>query len=598
MHPMIIPKIREIVKNWVFWLIIITGIAIILRSFPAWTNATWGCDFGIYYGLTNSFVETKELFSTYAGWGDSYQYFPVLYVITGITHFITGIDVLTIMPKIIPIIGGLTVPILYFIVLELIKDKRVALISAALLSIATFHVYQTSHAAPLTVGHFFMLLSLYFFIKYMKKKTYIAPLLLSTGLLVLSHHFTTYFYIVSITFILFANMLAKHKTDKNDMWNLAYVSCAASLTFGYWALIAKPVFYGFMQGNMSLSSYQIIVLYYIFLFGGFIALLMKNKHFQNVLPIHRNKIFSLKTKVSIFFIILVVASVYASVNGVPGVYAKITPLALFYSLPMLLFISLSLSGFSVLKKTRGGILIMGWTFALSASFFYSLLSGGLLPDRHLEYLVIPLCIPAAISIVEIIEGLNGLNVKNLFLNPSVLPKLTRHHTKHMLAIVVVACMGISNIMAIYPTIDALDTIDERVSQPCINVLDWMNGNVSASSVVASDHRISMLLWAEDFNITMGKTNLTWTAENWTACLPELEELNITYIFIDDIMNEIVVNIDVGKYYHVSNESYDKFTMKPFELIYRNATANNLGEEIHWAEVYAINISHIENYSTI
>lgn len=598
MHLMVMPKIREIVKNWFFWLLIITGIAIAIRSFPAWTNATWGCDFGIYYGLTNSFVETKELFNIYTGWGNSYQYFPVLYVITGITHFITGIDVLIIMPKIIPIIGGLTVPIIYFIVLELIKDKRIALISAALLSIATFHVYQTSHAAPLTVGHFLMLLSLYFFIKYMKKKTYTTPLLLSTGLLVLSHHFTTYFYIVSITFILFANMLAKHRTDKNDMWNLAYVSCASSLAFGYWAFIAKPVFYGFMQGNMSLSSYQIIGLYYVFLFGGFIALLMKNKHFQNVLPIYRNKTFSLKTKVSVFFIILVVASVYASINGVPGVYAKITPLALFYSLPMLLFISLSLSGFSGLKKTRGGILIMGWIFALSASFFYSLLSGKLLPDRHLEYLIVPLCIPAAISIVEIIEGLNGLNVKNLFLNPSVLPKLTHHHIKYMLAIVVVACMGISNIMAIYPTIDALDTIDERVSQPCISALGWMNGNVSASSVVASDHRISMLLWAEDFNITMGKTNLTWTANNWTACLSELKELNITHIFIDDIMEEIVVNIDVGKYYHMSNESYDKFTMKPFELIYRNATVNNLGEEMHWAEVYAINISHIENYSTI
>ena len=76
-------KLKELSKNWIFWLIVITGIAIFLRSLPAWTNAAWGCDFGIYYGLTNSFVESGELFNQYSGWGSSYQYFPVLYAITG-----------------------------------------------------------------------------------------------------------------------------------------------------------------------------------------------------------------------------------------------------------------------------------------------------------------------------------------------------------------------------------------------------------------------------------------------------------------------------------------------------------------------------------
>ena len=117
-------NLRELTSNWVFWLIIITIAAVIIRSIPAWTNAAWGCDFGIYLGLTKSFVESGELYNPYYGWGGSYQYFPVLYAITGLAHWITSIDVLVLMPKIAPIFGGLTVLIFYFLVYELIKDKK------------------------------------------------------------------------------------------------------------------------------------------------------------------------------------------------------------------------------------------------------------------------------------------------------------------------------------------------------------------------------------------------------------------------------------------------------------------------------------------
>ena len=74
-------KISVFEKYWFFWLLLFTVIAIILRSIPAWTNAAWGCDFGIYYGLANSFVKSGELFNQYYGWGSSYQFFPVLYAV-------------------------------------------------------------------------------------------------------------------------------------------------------------------------------------------------------------------------------------------------------------------------------------------------------------------------------------------------------------------------------------------------------------------------------------------------------------------------------------------------------------------------------------
>ncbi|MEA3458435.1 MAG: glycosyltransferase family 39 protein [Candidatus Thermoplasmatota archaeon] len=594
MRQQFISKLRALANNWAFWLILITGAAIFIRLLPALLNAAWGCDFGIYYGLTNSFVENKALFNQYDGWGSTYQYFPVLYAITGIAHWATGIEVLSILPKLAPIFGGLTIAILYFIVFELMKNRRIALLSAMLLAIATFHVYQTSHAAPLTVGHFFMLLSMYFFIRYIKKKEFIVPLLASTFLLILSHHFTTYFYIISITFILFASIASKQTTKKTNLHILTYVSIASALAFGYWAFVAKPVFYSFMQGNMFLPSYQIILLYYVFLYGGSLAFLTKKKYAEKLFSFPQFEMISRKTKIAVFFITLLALSSYATIMGIPGVYIKITPLALLYSLPMLLLVSLSLAGFSDLKKTNGGIFIRGWSIALLLSFLYSLVSSNFFPDRHLEYLIVPLCIPAAIVVKEMLEGRKEQDIKKASLR--LVQPVLKHPHINVMAVIVVGIMCISNIMVAYPTIDALNSIDERVSQPCINTFEWMEGNISNVSVVASDHRLSMILWAEDFNITYGETNRTWTAENATVCFSELKELNVTHIVIDDIMRETVININVGKYYHMSNESYEKFASEPFELIYRNATVNDIGEELHWVEVYKVNKSYFDIYN--
>jgi len=134
----ILNRVRALSKNWKFLLLLITAVAIIIRSLPGWTSPAWGGDFGIYYGLTNSFIDTKSFYNPYLGWGASYQYFPVLYVITGIAHWITGIDVITIMPRLIPIFGGLSVGIFYFVVYELLNNRRSALLAASFFAVLPF----------------------------------------------------------------------------------------------------------------------------------------------------------------------------------------------------------------------------------------------------------------------------------------------------------------------------------------------------------------------------------------------------------------------------------------------------------------------------
>ena len=60
MKEMLKDKLKNIHKSWIFWILVVTLIAIIIRSIPAWTNEAWGSDFGIYFGLTKDFVKTGE----------------------------------------------------------------------------------------------------------------------------------------------------------------------------------------------------------------------------------------------------------------------------------------------------------------------------------------------------------------------------------------------------------------------------------------------------------------------------------------------------------------------------------------------------------
>jgi hypothetical protein len=46
---------------------------------------------------------------------------------------------------------------------------------------------------------------------------------------------------------------------------------------------------------------------------------------------------------------------------------------------------------------------------------------------------------------------------------------------------------------------------------------------------------------------------------------------------------------------MTNDSYLKFKQEPFKLVYRNATMNQNQEEVHWAEVYRVNWTFMEQH---
>ncbi len=543
-----------------YYLIIITIIAITIRTIPLLLHSSWGSDFGIYYGLTNSFVETKQLINPYDGWGSTYQYFPVLYVMAGALHWITGISTKVALGWIAPIMGGLTITILYFVVRELFRERKIAFISSILLATSILHIYQTSHAAPLVVGHFFMLLSIYFYIKYIKQHKYFIPLALSSLLLILSHHFTTYFYILTITIITFFLVADDEKTFKRL---LIYLASLTTVTFLYWAYIATPVYEKYMF-MFNISPIIIIIVYYIGITVGYF--MFRHRHIITIFKKwERDKIrVHNKHFITYFTILITIAFSSLIITYYSGVPLTITTILI--SIPSFLIITFSFFGYSYVKKMDNGRFIIAWTLAILTSFIVSISADVLYPDRHLEYLIIPICIAAAIGLYHI--------------------KIDK--SKRLL---IISFIIISNTLVAYPTIETLEIVDEGISEPCFALMEWMQGNVSNTSVIMSDHRLSVLAWSYGFNSTFDswkniKLEHLWVANTTNPdVIKELKHFNITHIIIDCVMHDTVVNVAVGNYDIMTNTSYNKFKIPPFILLYRNATYNEEGEETYWAELY-------------
>jgi hypothetical protein len=144
-------------------------------------------------------------------------------------------------------------------------------------------------------------------------------------------------------------------------------------------------------------------------------------------------------------------------------------------------------------------------------------------------------------------------------------------------------------------------MDESIPNETANAIQWIRDNLDRNtSVIATDLRLSKMIWAEGINATFEQTNTTWTGDTWVDCVADFKGYTenprkVTHILIDDVMREISVNIHVLQSVYMTNESYLKFSEEPFKLVYRNATVNEDNEETHWAEVYSVNWTFMKQY---
>ncbi len=594
-------------------LFIVIVFAFLLRSIPAWTNAAWGNDIGVYYGLTNSFVKYGTIFNTYEGWGGSYEYFPILYILGGVVHILTGLSIMKSLTYTAPVFGALTALLIYFIVNDLFANRRLALISAAFVAVNPIHLYQTSHAAPLTIGHFFMLSSLYFFLRYSRKKRFLIPLVLTSALLIMSHHLTTYMYIISLGgMILFRN--AFNPKGNEDLKNqMLYLLGFTITAFSYWLIVAGRYFSSFMKSGTQMLPLAVVIAFYVALM--FMLLMSDNlrKYLSKIKkPEYTGNNDSQILSVCVLLMVIVMVA-GAHFITIPGTTAKLNWKVVFISLPLVIILAFTVLGLKYIWISEARAYILGWLIAITLSASIALITGNrvLFPDRHFEYLMEPLSIVAGLGVYsyyrkgleyrdrmgKVVEDRSKLKGPILsFRQPFIRSSSAFKGFISVTVILVIISSGISS----YPMRESVGGYNEDYSHEFMSVLDWMFSNLDKNLTVAADHRLAQVIYGkgEFRNLTYeDDVHWLWFAEDWRDCLNELNTTNqtrlppVSFIVIDHIMLDVGVQEKVGVVPEpMTPASYAKFSQYPFNLLYRNATdKNNDGIDEQWAEVFKVEI---------
>jgi hypothetical protein len=386
------------------------------------------------------------------------------------------------------------------------------------------------------------------------------------------------------------------KTIRHDV---IYLLGASTATFLYWNLVATPVYKGFMShgivlGNIVFSTEMTIALFYL-VFGGLLCITWG---IRRVWPYDEKKVVLKKSSPILFFGVflgLIVLLGIVFLFPLPWAQLYFTPKSIAYALPLLVVITLGVLGLKQVKCVSNWQIIGGWFSALFLSFVYGFLSlnSTLLPHRHLEYIVAPLLIFSVYGLYS----LSRYDYSFLASWKSILLK-----KRQLLYPFAVMLLVASNAASVYPSYLAWESLDESyetITTDNLAAIYWLDDQVDHnSSVIAADHRLALLAEAVGFNTTQDKTAYLWNSSNISDFYYELTGFannysRVTHIIVDSLMRDSVVHIGFdGRKAFMTNASYDKFCVSPFELIYRNATYNRDSEVVHWTEVYFVNWSQM------
>jgi hypothetical protein len=247
------------------YIMLILIIALLLRLYPTLISGMpFSTDGWPIIRNTELLIENTPVSLT-SGIFDSYNNFwPANSIFGAILSLITNLPPLYAMALGIPVVASLTIPIFYLLTKKITENRKIALISAILLSTAFPYALFTAGVTKETFANpIYISLILIFLLKHSWKTTALFSIM--SGALVLSHHLTAFLTIVilsSLTIALFVskrNLQEKTNTNKS---NVLYIAILMTIALLYFALYAYP---GFkisitLSDLLAVGAYQIAVI--------------------------------------------------------------------------------------------------------------------------------------------------------------------------------------------------------------------------------------------------------------------------------------------------------------------------------------------------
>jgi hypothetical protein len=567
-------------------------LLVVLALEPFLSYALFGSDTGEYYYLTHALVTSGTLphGSTYSGWGTAYPDFPGTFLLAGAASESLGVGVFNGLTVVVPVVAALSVLPLFLLFRRLYPNDTVALLGAGFASVAMPRMFSLAHPAPLALGDFLCVGALWMLVESRRDPRWLVALAPISGALIVSHHLSSYFFVIAgLGGIVLSELWRPGLWSRRlPVREFAFFGAFVTATFAYWfygtsEFVAKVLL--FSLGGSSLVGFAAFEAFGLIVLGLAFALVRWRRSRARPrpgwvrLPTERSVA---RDALAIGGGVFVAASILIFVP-IPGTSQLATPATVLWFVPVLglgvlcagsrraLTLSrlgpYTLTALGALGLSAAGLLLLATAGSLlpSASTVAGV-SSAISPDRHVEYLFLPIGLLVAIGTGRLVALAEDRGGRRALVAGCVA------------AVVLLA----ANAAIVYPPQAEFGGFEEGLTHADAGVWMWVGLEEPTTLTVASDHRLSSMIFGFDHNpATWVTTPALFTGSNESAAIAELRSSGvpnpadarpIDLVVVDGVMYGGVALNPSAAALPLSAAAIAWFELPAFVMLYENGRA--------------------------
>lgn len=500
------------------WLLATACVLVFLALEPLLSFSLFGSDTGEYYVLTATLVSTGHFaaqYPVYQGWGTGYPDFPGMFALAAAVSGSLGVGVLSSLLYTVPILGALSVFPVFLLFRKLFQHDLVALLGAAFAGVAMPRMYILAHPAPQALGDLFVVAALWMYVEGRKDRRWYLPLALTSGALIVTHHLSSYFFLLAALGGLFLLEMWRPGAwaRRFPTRELAFGAAFGVGMLLYWFYYAP----GFLTVSLGVSFLAAIPPPAL-IFGAVvvIALLGWLIHLRRSRAPSRGGHARFPSDRSVRWEILLIG--FGTVAGLavllvlplPPGNQHITAGELLYFAPYYVPLALCAGTRRLLSLSRVGSFAIAWVGVLALSVVVALaipqIGTVLIPGRHVEFVAIPLALLLAVGLGRWIARAQDRTGRR--------------------ALVAGGCVALlllaANAAIVYPPPADFGGFQEGLTFSDQALWLWAGIGLTNHPAVASDHRLSSMLFGFDgLAATWSSTPDLFNGNRWADAATEL-----------------------------------------------------------------------------
>ncbi len=543
-------------KSTAFALAAVVLASVYLRLSPLLSFAFWGSDVGEYFTILRTLNVAGHLPTTYHGWGITYPFFPGMFLAQDAPLLLAPIGVPAAVDLVIPILAGLAVLPFFLIGTEITGDDRVALLAAALLAVAMPHAYTTSHTAPAALGDLLAVTGLLLFLRLRRDPRVLAPLVLVASAVILTHHLSAYFLLI-MTFAAFLirNLVRPVVRDAGLVREVGFLAFFAAATFAFWASV--PPFWDQVLRNVSGIPWWLLPAAFPVLVAVLAALILQRRRVVWRFRPRQADLRHAGTMLAVTLVFLAAFSTLIMVGAIPSTTIAVPASVLLAFVPFLVLLAFSAPGRAFLDFARDGFEVDSWLAALLGSAVVGIVAAPLvlIPYRHMEYLVMPLGLFAAVGFVAVVD----------LLGPS--------RRRKAVALGAAGLLLAGNALIAIPPPALVAGWQEGIAPGVVDGALWSRGY--ESGLLAADHRASTIFFGfGGVNATWDTTGAPFLAPDFPTAEPGLAyvqapagNFRVSYVWLDKDTEAGVQLLPFDPATPMSPAAIAKYSASPFIKVY-------------------------------